>query len=82
MWDNQFEELLRRYLPYLPAGEKLAENSALRDFGLDSLAMVELLSALEGTYDIRFADDALTLETFETAGTLWRTLSASPQPTA
>jgi len=80
MWDNQFEALLRRYLPFISADERLEEDSQLRQFGLDSLAIVELLSVLENTYDVRFEDDALTLETFETPGTLWRTLSAILTP--
>ena len=44
MWDNQFEELLRQYLPFLAADEQLSADTPLREFGLDSLAMVELLS--------------------------------------
>jgi acyl carrier protein len=75
MWDSQFEELLRQFLPFLPAEEQLTSSAQLREFGLDSLAMVELLSALENAYQVRFEDDALTLETFETPGTLWETLS-------
>lgn len=75
MWDNQFEELLRQYLPFLSAGEPLTADTPLREFGLDSLAMVELLSSLENTYQVRFEDDALTLDTFESPGVLWKALS-------
>ncbi|RZS32711.1 acyl carrier protein [Herbihabitans rhizosphaerae] len=75
MWDQQFEELLRQYLPFLPADEQLTEGTPLRDFGLDSLGMVELLAALEGTYDVRFTDDALSIETFESPGVLWKQLA-------
>ncbi|HEX6352586.1 phosphopantetheine-binding protein [Actinophytocola sp.] len=74
MWDNKFEELLRQYLPYLPADEPLEPTLSLREFGLDSMATVELLSALENAYQLRFEDDALTLETFATAEILWKTL--------
>jgi acyl carrier protein len=74
MYDEQFEELLRRYLPFLPADEKLEKDLSLRDFGLDSLGTVELLSQLEGLYDVRFVDDALSPETFSTPGILWDTL--------
>lgn len=77
MWDDKFEEVLRRHLPHLPADEELEADMRLRDLGLDSVAMVELLSTVEGLYQVRFADDALTPETFETPGTLWRTLDAS-----
>ena len=75
MWDERFEESVRRYLPYLPADEELAADTPLRDFGLDSLATVELLSSLEAAYDVRFQDEALSLATFETPEVLWKTLS-------
>jgi len=80
MWDTKFESLLRRQLPYLGIEEKLEENTPLREFGLDSLAMVELLSVLERTYEVRFDDEALTLDTFETPSILWKALSGVLQP--
>lgn len=80
MWDQQFEEILRNHLPFLSGDEPIAEETSLRDYGLDSLAMVELLTVLESTYDIRFAAHALTAETFETAGSLWASLSLSLEP--
>jgi acyl carrier protein len=75
MWDNRFEEVLRDYLPHLPEEERLAQGSTLRDLGLDSIAMVELLSVLEGAYKVRLADEALSTATFETPETLWRAIS-------
>jgi acyl carrier protein len=80
MWDSQFEVLLRRFLPYLSAQEPLEADAPLRDLGLDSLATVELLASLESSYRVRFADEALSLETFATPAILWRTLSAILQP--
>ena len=80
MWDSQFEELLRRFLPYLSAEEPLEADARLRDFGLDSLATVELLASLESSYQVRFSDEALSLETFATPAILWRTLSTILQP--
>ncbi|GAA3166242.1 hypothetical protein GCM10010466_66270 [Planomonospora alba] len=82
MWDQQFEEILRPHLPFLPADEKLDPDTGLRDFGLDSLGMVELLATLESVYDVRFRDDALTLDTFATPGLLWSALSAVREPVA
>ncbi|MFE9425675.1 phosphopantetheine-binding protein [Kitasatospora sp. NPDC006697] len=75
MWDQTFEETLRRFLPFLPPGEELAEDTPLRDLGLDSLGTVELLGNLEGAYDVRFLDDALTPETFATPAVLWKTVA-------
>ncbi|MFC0435297.1 acyl carrier protein [Kutzneria buriramensis] len=74
MWDARFEEVLRPYLPFLPADEPLTPESSLRDLGLDSLGTVELLGALEHEFGVRFVDDALSLETFANAGVLWAAL--------
>jgi acyl carrier protein len=77
MWDIQFEQQLRRFLPYLAADEPLEADTELRDFGLDSMATVELLAELESAYQVRFADDALSLETFQTPTVLWQALDAT-----
>ncbi|MFI5783825.1 phosphopantetheine-binding protein [Nocardia sp. NPDC051570] len=76
MWDLQFEQILRKYLPFLSPDESLTSELELRDLGLDSLATVELLSELEQAYDTRFVDDALALENFATPAVLWTTLSS------
>ena len=75
MWDQQFDEILRQYLPFLSAEEKLEANTGLRDLGLDSMGIVEMLATLEDAYGVRFLDEALTVETFATPGVLWATLS-------
>ncbi|MFI5611157.1 phosphopantetheine-binding protein [Amycolatopsis sp. NPDC051903] len=75
MWDSSFDETLRSFLPFLPAEEALTAETPLRDYGLDSLATVELLAVLEQTYNVRFEDDALNLETFENPGRLWATIA-------
>jgi acyl carrier protein len=75
MWDARFEELLSGYLPFLPDGDPLAPDTPLREYGLDSLATVDLLATLEQHYQVRFADDALTLETFGTPETIWKALA-------
>ena len=75
MLQEEFEEILRGQLPFLEADEKLTEDTVLRDLGLDSLTMVDLLATLESSYGVRFRDDALTMETFRTPATLWAALS-------
>ncbi|KAB2346138.1 phosphopantetheine-binding protein [Actinomadura rudentiformis] len=75
MWDAQFEDILRGFLPFIEPDEELGADASLRDLGLDSLGTVELLALLEGTYGVRFVDDALTMETFATPATLWKTLT-------
>ncbi|MFE0201189.1 phosphopantetheine-binding protein [[Kitasatospora] papulosa] len=73
-WDPRFEELLRAYLPFLTVEDELTPDTELRDAGLDSLATVELLGALEAAYDVKFLDEALNLETFATPASLWGAL--------
>ncbi|MET9730398.1 phosphopantetheine-binding protein [Streptomyces sp. NPDC006458] len=71
---DQFETVLRQFLPFLATGEPLADDAALRDLGLDSMGTVELLAALESTFDVRFRDDALSMEKFANPGVLRQTL--------
>lgn len=77
MWDDRFEAILRGHLPFLDPGEQIVEGLALRDYGLDSLAVVNLLVALEDAYDVRIPGEALTLESFATPGRLWKVLTDS-----
>lgn len=74
MWDEQFETLLRKQLSFLPPDEPITGDTQLRDYGLDSLGMVELLAGLEAAYDVHFRDEALSLEIFETPQLLWDAL--------
>lgn len=75
MWDKQFELLLRQYLFFLPADDELIPDLDLREFGLDSLGVVDLLVSLESAYGIRLAEDFLSMDTFATPAVLWDALS-------
>ena len=75
MWDQQFEEMLRGKLPFLTSGEPLPADANLRDRGLDSVGIIELLSMLESTYRVRFTNDLLRLETFTTPAALWSSIT-------
>jgi acyl carrier protein len=75
MWDEEFEALLRSQLPFLPADEELSPELPLREFGLDSLGVVELLVSLETSFGFRLADDDLCMGTFSTPAALWEVLS-------
>ncbi|MEU7481171.1 phosphopantetheine-binding protein [Lentzea sp. NPDC042327] len=74
MWNDDFEDLVRGFLPFLPDTEDLAPEADLKELGLDSLNAVHLLSVLENAYRVRFDDSALSMETFRTAGMLWSTV--------
>ena len=76
-WDEGFETMLRRYLPFLPGDEELSEDLPLNDFGLDSMSTVTLLSALEREYQVKFLDDALRMENFTTPRRIWATISSA-----
>ncbi|MFD0685011.1 acyl carrier protein [Actinomadura fibrosa] len=76
MWDESFEELLRKHLPLLEPRDPVTAELSLADFGLDSMGMVALLSSLEEAYGVRFLDDALDAGNFATPATLWSTLAA------
>ncbi|MEV5328758.1 acyl carrier protein [Nonomuraea fastidiosa] len=77
MWDEKFEELLRHRLPLLSSDDELTADTNLREFGLDSMGAVELLSALEADYSVQFDEQALVLDTFATPGALWTALSSA-----
>lgn len=70
-WPEEFEKLLRSYLPLLRADGPLASGTLLADLGLDSLSTVGLLVDVEEAFDVRIPDDALTQDTFATASSLW-----------
>lgn len=75
MWDEQFEVLLRTHLFFLAPDEELLPDLDLREFGLDSLGVVDLLVSLESAYGIHLTDDYLAMDTFTTPATLWGALS-------
>lgn len=71
MWNDKFQALLRAHLPFLSADEEIRPDLDLREFGLDSMGVVDLLVSLEEEFDIRLTDDDLTMDTFASPGTLW-----------
>jgi acyl carrier protein len=75
MWNEQFEDLLRTHLPFLPGDEELRPELDLREFGLDSMGVVDLLVSLESEYCVHLTDDMLTMDTFATPGALWVALA-------
>jgi acyl carrier protein len=70
-WPEEFEKLLRSYLPLLRADAPLAPDTLLADLGLDSLSTVGLLVDVEDFFCVQLPDDALTPDTFATATSLW-----------
>lgn len=79
MWDERFEDLLRTHLPFLPDDQEIRPELDLREFGLDSMGVVELLVTLESEYCVRLTDELLSMATFATPGVLWATLDEIQQ---
>lgn len=48
------------------------ENATFDSLHIDSFALIELVLALESTFDLEFEDDMLNLDTFQTLGQLAR----------
>jgi acyl carrier protein len=72
--DAAFTEMLRPFLKFAGSGE-LTEESRLRDLGLDSMQAIELLFAIEDTFELVLPDDELKDSTFDSAGNLWAAIS-------
>ncbi|WP_405059163.1 phosphopantetheine-binding protein [Kribbella sp. NBC_01505] len=73
-WSDEFELILRDRLPSLD-GRPLTLSTSLVDFGLDSMAAVALLLALEDIFGIEIPDNRLDVEIFASAGSLWALMS-------
>jgi len=78
--DPRFVALLNENLP-LASGHELAEDSPLRDLGLDSMMAMELLFGIEDTFGVSLSDDELNDTTFATAGSLWQAVQTAAQTT-
>lgn len=74
--DPTFAATLRPFLKFV-GDQPVTESSHLRDLGLDSMQAIELLFAIEDTFDVVIDDDLLRESTFETAGSLWSAICAS-----
>ncbi|MFC4517274.1 phosphopantetheine-binding protein [Streptomyces ehimensis] len=59
--------------------EELSDELSLRDYGLDSLGMVQLLGALENDYQLRFTEELLRINTFQTPTSLWKAITTIQQ---
>ncbi len=78
--NDEFLSLLRPFLRY--AGDRpIRAETPLRDLGLDSMRTIELLFAIEETYEVIVPDGMLTDATFETTGSLWAALEQLCAPT-
>ena len=71
--------MLEPFLKYAGSAPITAESS-LRELGLDSMRAIELLFAIEDTYQVAMPDELLNDETFATAGSLWAAIESLLPP--
>ncbi|WP_217208438.1 phosphopantetheine-binding protein [Streptomyces sp. AC550_RSS872] len=74
-WDHRFEDLMRAALRLLEPDEPLLPDMRTADYGLDSLAMVQLMLGIEETYGISIPDDVVEPGLFATPEMLWNTVA-------
>ena len=74
--DPRFVTLLAANLP-LAGDHAFAEETRLRDLGLDSMQAVELLFGIEETFGVSLPDEELNDTTFDTAGSLWNAVQVA-----
>ncbi|MEU6459536.1 acyl carrier protein [Streptomyces sp. NPDC048594] len=77
MWDERFEYVLRGSLPYPDVDVEFRTDTDLRDLGLDSLGVVDLLAELEKIYRVNCMDLVLDAENLTRVGDLWQVVRRS-----
>lgn len=75
-WDARFETLMRAALRLLKPDDPLPSGLRTADYGLDSLAMVELMLSIEETYEISIPDDMVRPQIFSTPDNLWEVVDS------
>lgn len=73
--DPKFEDVLRPHTMLLDRGDALLPDAELRDLGVDSLALIEVLVAVEQTFQVEFPDELLVADTFRTPRSLWTVIT-------
>jgi acyl carrier protein len=63
-------DVVRQAIPGLAPRAEIATDRDLRDIGLTSVGSVNLMLALEATYDLAIPDDELTPANFRTIATI------------
>lgn len=79
-WNPTFEKILRQGLPGLEQDKAPATDVPMESYGLDSMALIGIVSALEATFRVSLAGQVTVPVHTLTAGQLWGILSAAQQP--
>src|SRR5687768_598329 len=68
--DEEVLQVVRSNLPGVRNAEQIALDSDLWDAGMDSLANIAVMVAIEDTFGVEFVLETLTPETFSTVSTI------------
>ncbi|MFI5986705.1 acyl carrier protein [Streptomyces sp. NPDC051555] len=79
-WNAKFETVLRQGLPGLGKDKQPAADIPMDAYGLDSMALIGIVSALERVFRTSLAGQVVIPVHSLTAGQLWGILSAALQP--
>jgi acyl carrier protein len=73
---EKFEQILRRHLRLVAAGEPIAPDDSLVSLGLDSIGTISLLLDIEEEFGISLPTTLVTPEPFRTRAALERAVAA------
>ncbi|MEU6381145.1 acyl carrier protein [Streptomyces sp. NPDC046909] len=79
-WNSTFESVLRQSLPGLGKDKAPEADVPMEAYGLDSLALIGIISTLESKFGVSLAGQVAVPVHSLTAGQLWGILSAAIQP--
>ncbi|MFJ9536560.1 acyl carrier protein [Streptomyces sp. NPDC101225] len=79
-WNARFEAILRQGLPALGRDKAPAADVPMEAYGLDSMALIGIVSALEAAYGVSLAGQVTVPVRALTAGQLWGIVSGALQP--
>ncbi|MFJ9041448.1 phosphopantetheine-binding protein [Streptomyces sp. NPDC102406] len=79
-WHAKFETILRQGLPGLDHDKAPAVDVPMEAYGLDSMALIGIVGALESAYGVSLAGQVAVPVRTLTAGHLWGIVSAALQP--
>ncbi len=74
---EKLEAIVRPHLKFLKDGEELGADRHLGELGLDSMASIDLLLALEEGFGISIDDERLTENSFATLREIGRLVEVS-----
>jgi acyl carrier protein len=74
VWSSQFEDALRMHSKFLSDDTVIDPDLSLRELGIDSLEIAELIALVEDEFRLEIPLERLTPEWFETPRTIWQLL--------